>query len=68
MDAKLSCIFPDFIFEIIGAHIPQSGMESMTIIEHLNVAYDICPGFFSGQIALFMSAFSLQRMTETLNN
>ena len=68
MDTKLSCIFPDFIFEIIGAHIPQSEMKPMTVIEHLNLVDDICSGFFSGQIALLMSAFSLQRMKETLNN
>ena len=68
MDTKLSCIFPDFIFEIIGAQIPQSGMKASTVIEHLNVVYDICPGFFSAQIALLMSAFSLQPMKEALNN
>ena len=68
MDTKLSCIFPDFIFEIIGAQIPQSGMKPITVIEHLNVVYDICPGFFSAQIALLMSAFSLQPMKEALNN
>jgi len=43
-------------------------MKPMAVIEHLNLVDDIYPGFFSGQIALLMSAFSLQRMKETLNN
>ena len=68
MSTKLCTIFPDFIFEIIRAHRPQSGMKPMTVIQHLNLVDDICPGFFSSQIALFVSAFSLQRMKETLNN
>ncbi|MAE18395.1 hypothetical protein CMK12_05585 [Candidatus Poribacteria bacterium] len=68
MDTKLSCIFPNFIFEIIGDHRSQSGMKPMAVIEHLNLVDDIYLGFFSDQIALLMSAFSLQRMKVTLNN
>jgi len=56
---KLSCIFPNSIFEIIGTHSLQSGMKSIAVIEHLNLVDDICLGFFSGQIMLLMSAFSL---------
>ncbi|MDP6595656.1 MAG: hypothetical protein QGI86_07180 [Candidatus Poribacteria bacterium] len=40
----------------------------MAVIEHLNLVDDIYLGFFSDQIALLMSAFSLQRMKVTLNN
>ena len=43
-------------------------MKPIAVMEHLNVVYDVCMGFFPGCIPFFIDTLDFESMEEALNH